>query len=108
MFAEGFDTVLLSHAHSDHMSGLPHIQGQRTMVAPDGPPMKVYSAEESVQRVQSLFRAISITHSVHQDGVTTSDGSGRHGLASGVRWRDGGLFRGYQVQRKSSRSVAWG
>ena len=74
MFAEGFDTVLLSHAHSDHMSGLPHIQGQRTMVAPDGPPMKVYSAEESVQRVQSLFRAISITHSVHQDGVTTSDG----------------------------------
>jgi len=75
MFAESFDTVLLSHAHSDHMSGLPHIQGQRTMVKPEGPPMEVYSAELSLQRVQSLFRATSITHSVNEDGVTTSDGT---------------------------------
>ena len=74
MYAQDFHQVLLSHAHADHMGGLPFIQGQRTLVAPDAPPLKVYSTEESLQRVQSLFRATSITHVVDQDGVTTADG----------------------------------
>jgi ribonuclease Z len=74
MLAQDFHQVLLSHAHADHMGGLPFIQGQRSLVDPDGAPMQVYSAEESLRRVQSLFRATSITHAVDQDGVTTSDG----------------------------------
>ena len=74
MLAQDFHQVLLSHAHADHMGGLPFLQGQRTMIDPDGPPLPVYSAEVSLQRVQHLFRATSITHVVDQDGVTTAEG----------------------------------
>ena len=81
MVAQDFELVLLSHGHADHMGGLPYIQGQRSLADPEGPPLRVYSAEESLQRVQSLFRATSITHVVDQDGVTTSDG---HPI---VRWQ---------------------
>ncbi|MFQ6028541.1 MAG: MBL fold metallo-hydrolase [Dehalococcoidia bacterium] len=74
MLAESFEHLLLSHRHADHMSGLPHLQGQRTLVNPDGPPLQVHSTEVSVQGVRSLFRATSITHQVDQDGVQTQDG----------------------------------
>ena len=73
--AEGFEHVLLSHRHGDHMGGLPHIQGRRTQVAPEAPPLVVHSMEESLAGLQDLFRAVSITHQVDQDSVTTTDGN---------------------------------
>ena len=39
ILAKDFRQVLLTHQHGDHMGGLPHIQGQRTMTEPDGAPM---------------------------------------------------------------------
>ena len=74
MLAPSFEQVLLSHRHADHMAGLPHLQGQRSMVNPGGAPLKVYSTEISLQGVQSLFRATSITQQVDQDGVRTREG----------------------------------
>ena len=74
MLAQDFHQVLLTHQHGDHMGGLPHLQGQRTMADPAGPPLLVYSSEEALERVQRLFWATSITHSMDQDGVTTVDG----------------------------------
>ena len=73
--AESLEHVLLSHRHGDHMGGLPHIQGRRTQVAPSASPMIVHSLEESLVGLQNLFRAVSITHQVDQDSVTTTDGN---------------------------------
>ena len=75
IYAEDFEHVLLSHRHGDHMGGLPHIQGRRTQVAPDAAPLVIHSLEPSIEGVQRLFRATSITHQVDQDGVTTSEGN---------------------------------
>ena len=93
MSAEQFDRVLLSHHHADHMGGLPHLQALRTRNQPNGPPLDVYSSEESSERVQQLFRATSITHSVDQDGVVTAEGkqvARWHPTESG-EWLDLGL-----------------
>ncbi len=73
--AEDFEHVLLSHRHGDHMGGLPHIQGRRTQVAPDASPMVIHSLEATLDGLQRLFRAVSITHQVDQDGVTTANGN---------------------------------
>ena len=75
MHAEDFEHVLLSHRHGDHMGGLPHIQGRRTQMAPSASPLVVHSLEESLVGLQNLFRAVSITHQVDQDSVTTTDGN---------------------------------
>jgi ribonuclease Z len=74
ILAQDLHLVLLSHQHGDHMGGLPHIQGQRTMITPDAPPLQVYASEQALERVQRLFWATSITHSVDEEGVTTADG----------------------------------
>ena len=74
-YAESFEHVLLSHRHGDHMGGLPHIQGRRTQVAPAASPLVVHSLEESLRGLQNLFRAVSITHQVDQDSVTTTEGN---------------------------------
>ena len=72
--AQDFHQVLLTHQHGDHMGGLPHIQGQRTMITPNAPPLQVYASEQALERVQRLFWATSITHEVDEEGVTTADG----------------------------------
>ena len=83
ILAQDFQQVLLTHQHGDHMGGLPHIQGQRNLVAPQAPPLQVYGSEEALRKVQRLFEATSITHAVDQDGVTTVDGR------QVVRWQPG-------------------
>ena len=80
IMAESFEHVLLTHRHGDHMGGLPFIQGQRTRAEPDGALLQVHSTEVSIQGVQSLFRATSITHQIDQEGVHSQEGR------SLVRW----------------------
>ncbi|MCY4367511.1 MAG: MBL fold metallo-hydrolase [Chloroflexi bacterium] len=75
LYAEDFEHVLLSHRHGDHMGGLPHIQGRRTQMAPNASPLVVHSLEESLAGLQNLFKAVSITHRVDQDSVTTTEGN---------------------------------
>ena len=72
--AQDFQQVLLTHHHGDHMGGLPHIQGQRTMADPDGLPLQIFASEEALHKVEWLFHATSVTHSVNQDGVITAQG----------------------------------
>lgn len=74
IYAEDFTDVLLSHRHGDHMAGLPHIQGRRTQMTPEAPPLVVHSLEPTIAGVQNLFRAVSITHQVDADGVATAEG----------------------------------
>ena len=74
LYAEAYTDVLLSHRHGDHMAGLPHIQGRRTQMAPELPPLQVHSLEPTIIGVQNLFRAVSITHNVDDGGVATADG----------------------------------
>ena len=93
MLASSFNQVLLSHHHSDHMGGLPHLQGQRTLVEPEGAPLEVHCSEESAAGVMRLFQATSISHSVNRDGVTSAEGRqlvNWHPVENG-RWLDLGF-----------------
>ena len=93
MLASSFTQLLLSHHHADHMGGLPHLQGQRTLLKPEGAPLEVHCSEESAAGVMRLFQATSITHSVTQDGVASTEGRqlvNWHPVTTGP-WLDLGL-----------------
>ena len=93
MLASSFRQLLLSHHHADHMGGLPHLQGQRTLLEPEGAPLEVHCSEESAAGVMRLFQATSITHSVTQDGVASVEGRQLLTLCPvpAGRWLDLGL-----------------
>lgn len=55
--AKDYDQILLTHQHGDHIGGLPFLQGQRTMVNPDGPPLRVYSTDEALDALRTLCEA---------------------------------------------------
>lgn len=75
LYARDFHHVLLSHQHGDHMGGLPDLQGIRTMAGPGIDPLQVYSSEPTLRKLEALFRATSVTHSINQDGVDTAQGN---------------------------------
>ena len=57
------------------MSGLTFLQFQRTLVNPEGPPLRVYSTEETLAGVRRLCQATPVGLSViDQDSAQTAQG----------------------------------
>ena len=56
------------------MGGIPYLEGLRTMTNPGAGPLQVYSSEPALVKLEALFRATSVTHSINQDGVDTAQG----------------------------------
>lgn len=82
MPVENFDTVLLSHHHPDHMSGLIFVQFSRALARPDAPPLDVYGTEESLEWAKKMCIATRINVAeVDKDGAKNSDGR------QVMRWR---------------------
>ncbi len=76
MMAQDYDQVLLTHNHADHMGGLPFVQGQRTLVNPEGPPLRIYSTDESLDALRSLCEATRL-RSITVDKEGAKDHAGR-------------------------------
>ena len=75
ILAEDFDQVLLTHQHADHMGGLPFLQGQRTLVIPDGPPLRVYGPDEALDALRSMCEATLMRPiSVNKEGAMDHEG----------------------------------
>jgi ribonuclease BN (tRNA processing enzyme) len=74
MLAEHFDLLLLTHRHLDHMGGLPFLQGQRTLINPEGPPINVYSTEESLIWAGRFCQVARPAFRIDQDAAYTPDG----------------------------------
>ena len=75
ILAKDFDQVLLTHHHADHIGGLPFLQGQRTLVNPDGPPLRVYSTDEALDGLRSMCEATRMRFiSVDQNGAKDAEG----------------------------------
>lgn len=76
MTGQGFDQVLVTHSHGDHLGGLPFLEGQRTMVDPQGPPLRVYSTEEALEAVRQLCGATRLRAIViDKDGARSLEGN---------------------------------
>ena len=72
---ESFDTVLLSHHHPDHMSGLLFVQFNRAFERRDAPPLDVYITEESLEWAKKMCIANHLNIAdTNQDGAMNSDG----------------------------------
>jgi ribonuclease Z len=74
MLAEQFDLLLLTHRHLDHMGGLPFLQGQRTLVNPNGPPIKVYSTAETLSYAGRLLHVSRPALRIDQEAAYTPEG----------------------------------
>ena len=70
-----FNKILVSHHHSDHIGGLPHIQGQRFLLNPYDDPLEIYCSEEAAHGIRKLFDATSITHSATEEGLISREGA---------------------------------
>ena len=99
MMGEEFENVLLTHQHADHMGGLPFLQGQRTLVDPEGPPLQVYSTEEALEALRLLCGATRLRAiNIDQDGATNHVG---HPV---FQWRPTGV--GQRIELGAS-TCAW-
>ena len=74
MLAEHFELLLLTHRHLDHMGGLPSLQGQRTLINPESPPINVYSTEESLIYAGRLMQVSRPALRIDQDAASTPEG----------------------------------
>lgn len=83
MPVSGFDTVLLSHHHPDHMSGLLFVQFSRALERQDAPPLDVYLTGESLEWAQKMCIANYLNiFEVNSEGAKNSDGR------EVMRWHD--------------------
>ena len=71
---ESIDTVLLSHHHFDHMSGLVYVQQARAQARPDAPPLDVYLTEECLKWTNQLCSCNPSIGEANQYGVTNVAG----------------------------------
>jgi len=71
---ESIDTVLLSHHHFDHMSGLVYVQQTIAQARPDAPPLDVYLTEECLKWANQLCSCNPSIGEANQDGVTNVAG----------------------------------
>jgi ribonuclease BN (tRNA processing enzyme) len=74
MLAEHFGLLLLTHRHVDHMGGLTFLQGQRTLLDPEGPPIHVYSTEETLSYARRLCQVSRPALRIDQDAAQTPEG----------------------------------
>jgi len=74
MLAEHFELLLLTHRHMDHMGGLTFIQGQRTLINPEAPPIKVYSTEKTLNWARRYFQVARPAFRIDQDAAYSPDG----------------------------------
>ena len=69
------DTVLLSHHHPDHMSGLVFVQFVRSVERQDAPPLDVYITAESLEWAKKMCVANHLNFSqVDDEGARNSSG----------------------------------
>ena len=69
-----FDHCLLSHSHSDHCEGLPHIEMQRSRRDPAERPMQLYGSERALADVGALLALPPRDLMVDADGALRRDG----------------------------------
>ena len=75
MSVADFDTVLLSHHHPDHMSGLLFVQFSRASLRQDAPPLDVYLTEECLTWAQKMCVATHLNiGEVNSESVKNSNG----------------------------------
>jgi len=74
MLAEHFGLLLLTHRHLDHMGGLTFLQSQRLLLDPEGPPVNVYSTEETLIWAGRLCQVARPALKIDQDGAHTAEG----------------------------------
>ena len=72
---EGYNKVLLSHQHPDHMSGLLFIQHARALARQDAPPLDIYLPEEVLEWAMKMFSATQLNVAeVNHEGVKNFEG----------------------------------
>lgn len=74
MLAAQFELLLLTHRHVDHIGGLPHLHSQRAMTAPEAPPLRVYSTEETLISARRLCQVARPALRIDQDSAQTPEG----------------------------------
>lgn len=75
MTVADFNTVLLSHHHPDHLSGLIFVQFMRALERQDAPALDVYLTEESLEWAHKLCNSSHLNvATVDQEGAKNSDG----------------------------------
>ena len=74
MPVESFNTVLLSHHHFDHMSGLIYVQQARSQARQDAPPLDVYLTRESLGWLIKLCDSNPTTVAADQEGAKNASG----------------------------------
>lgn len=72
---ENFDTVLLSHHHPDHLSGLLFVQFVRALARQDAPALDVYLTQESLQWAIKMCNSAQLNIAeVDETGAKNSNG----------------------------------
>jgi len=72
---EGFDKVLLSHHHPDHLSGLMFVQFSQARARLDAPPLGIYLTRQSLEWVVKMCNSTYLNVAeVDEKGAKNSDG----------------------------------